>query len=297
MKELRLSAVALVLHLALLFNIERLDYGGASVVDIPSFTYVLALAAIISVLTIPRLWRAPLYVPVALWLGIFLLSRGTLLDRYPLLGDVATFITFTEITLLTIGLWLAHRLAQHLHDFEQAVENITFEDVGRRVRTLEDATEDIQTEFTRSRRYGAPLSVVVVEPDSASVEVALHRTVQEVQRAMMSRYVLKGLVRVISNELRRTDFVFEQRRNGRFVILCPETTAEESAVVAERIGQAAMEQLGLRIGCGVAAFPEEALTFEQLVSQAGSSMKSGDAREGIPRRTVIEAAPEPGEAA
>jgi GGDEF domain-containing protein len=296
MRELRLSVVALVLHLALLFNIERLDYGGTSVVDIPSFTYVLALLAIVSVLTVPRLWRAPFYVPVALWLGIFFVARLTLFATYPLLGDVATFVSFTEITLLSIGLWLAHRLARYLHDFEQAVENITFENISREVRSLEDATEDIQTEFTRSRRYGAPLSVLVVEPDAVSVQVALHRTVQEVQRAMMSRYVLKGLVRVISNELRRTDFVFEQRRNGRFVILCPETTADESAVVAERIGQAAVEQLGLRIGCGVAAFPEEALTFEQLVSQAESNLQQG-ARAGGSRQPVIEAVPEPGEAA
>jgi GGDEF domain-containing protein len=115
--------------------------------------------------------------------------------------------------------------------------------------------------------------VVVVEPEPDSIQVALHRTVQEVQQAMMTRYVITSLARVFNKVLRRIDVVIEQREQGRFVILCPETNATGSNVLADRIQAAVAEQLGVSVKCGTASFPDEALTFEELVRQAESHLQ------------------------
>lgn len=268
MKNLRLSVLALLVHLTIFFNIERLNLGSDNPVNIQSFTYVLGILAIVSVITIPQLWRSSVAVSIIGWLGVLVLYKLFTLAQRPLLGGAYTYILFTEVTLLGLGIWLAHRLAQELHDFEEAVANITFIDTSRNVRQLADAMEEIQTEFTRSRRYKSPVSVVVVELEPGSIQAALHKTVQEVQKAMMSRYMLTSLARLICSVLRRTDMVIEQREQGRFIILSPETNTENSQVLIHRIQSVAAEHLGIAVNIGAASFPESALTFDELVHQA-----------------------------
>lgn len=274
MTHLRRSVVALVINLAIFYNIERLDFGARDVVDIQSFVYILGLAGILSVLLVPWLARQRVTISLVIWVIVYFLFKLLVFNNRPLLGDVYTYLTITEIALLMISVWWAHDVGRHLLDFEEAVKNITFADISRRVRKLEDAQEDIQTELIRSRRHNHPLTVMVVEPEPDSIQVALNRTIEEVQRAMMTRYVTTSLARVISNQLRRTDMVLDQRDRGRFVILSPDTNAANAAALADRIQAAAAVQLGVLVSCGVASFPDEALTFEELVHQAKISVRS-----------------------
>lgn len=268
MRNLRFSILALLVHLTLFFNIERLNLGSDNAVNIQTFTYILGIVAIVAVISLRSLWQSSVYVSIVGWLGVYGLYKFFTFDQRPLFGGIYTYILFTEMTLLVSGIWLAHHLARQLFDFEEAVANLTFIDSSRTVRRLNEALEDIQTEFIRSRRYKSPLSVVVVELETGSIQTALHRTVMEVQKAMMSRYMLTSLARLICSALRRTDMVIEQREQGRFIVLSPETSAENSAILVQRIQAAAAEHLGIDVKCGVASFPDSALTFDELVHQA-----------------------------
>jgi GGDEF domain-containing protein len=57
-------------------------------------------------------------------------------------------------------------------------------------------------------------------------------------------------------------------RRGRFIVLCPETDLENASLLARRITQAVSERTSLHVLWGVAAFPEEALTFDDLLQKA-----------------------------
>ncbi|MBI3243742.1 MAG: diguanylate cyclase [Chloroflexi bacterium] len=276
MKHLRWSLLALLIHLAVFYNIERLDFGRQSIIDIQSFVYVLGLLALVSIIFIPTLWRLHVSAPLSLWLGVYIICRVTFFNDRPLLGGIDTYLTITELAALSLLIVLTHNVARDLHDFEEAVKNITFADVSRRVQKLEDASENIQLELIRSRRHHYPLTIMLVEPDAKSIRAILHRTVQEVQQAMIARYVITSLARVISKQLRRTDMVLDQHERGRFIIISPDTSASNSDILAQRIKAAAAEQLGVIVSCGVASFPDEALTFEELVHQAETSLQSSD---------------------
>jgi hypothetical protein len=52
------------------------------------------------------------------------------------------------------------------------------------------------------------------------------------------------------------------------MVLCPETDFPNASLLAQRIAQAIKERTSLRVLWGVAAFPEEALTFEDLLQKA-----------------------------
>lgn len=69
------------------------------------------------------------------------------------------------------------------------------------------------------------------------------------------------------------DTVLEDRKNGRFIILCPEIDGQNSTVLIERIRMAVSRQLGIEVQCGTASFPDTALTFEELVNRAESQLQ------------------------
>jgi hypothetical protein len=51
-------------------------------------------------------------------------------------------------------------------------------------------------------------------------------------------------------------------------VLFPETKPEGLGIFAERVRHLAKEELGLALNFGVASFPEDALTFEDLQQKA-----------------------------
>ena len=275
MKNLRLSIVALVIGLSVLFNIERLDFGAVNIIDIDSFVYVLGLIAVVTTIGMPILHRVPISVLIGGWAGIYYLSKLALwflFDQRPLFGGIYTYLSITEIALLLIMVWLAHKVSAPLQEFAEAVKSITFTNNNKRIKPITEADEDIQIEMFRSRHNHHPLSVVLVELEPESLQAALHRAVQEVQQAMLSNYVINNIAHTLSKYLRRTDLILEQRDQGRFLILCPETSAGDLELLVEYIQAVATEQLGTSIACGVATFPDEAITFEELVNQAESHL-------------------------
>jgi len=275
MKSLPRSIVLLLIALAIFFNIERLDFQEENFVDIQTFVYVLGTVAVASIIFIPLLWRLPVSLLLIFWGGLYLVCKQILFYRDPLVGGVYTYLTITEITLLLLVIWLTHRLAKTLLDFEEAVKNITFVK-SRKVQSLDEATAEIQKEMFRSRQYHRPLSLVVVEPEPASIKSSLNRVVQEVQQKMMTRYALTSLARVFSEELRRSDVVIEQREQGRFIILCPETSRDELGQVIEQLQISAAERVGVTLRYGTASFPDEAFTFDALVNRAVSHFSETD---------------------
>jgi GGDEF domain-containing protein len=276
MKHLSRSAILLLITLALFFNIERLDFGEANVIDIASFVYVLGLAAVLSLILIPILRRSNVAVSTALWTGIYLSSKFLLFQFFeerPLLGGLYTYLTITELVFILILVWLSHNFAAGLYEFEEAVKRITFSDSNRRIRQYHEADEDIQVEMFRSRHNHHPLSIIVVEPNAQSLQTTLHRLVQEFQQTMLSSYVINNMAQTLSKYLRRTDLILEQREKGRFIIVCPETNANDSELLVEYIQNVALEQLGTSVVYGMATFPKEAVTFEELVRQAESKLQ------------------------
>jgi hypothetical protein len=291
MRHLREIIIASLIGLTLLFNIERLDFGRENIIDIDSFVYILGIIAAISIITLPILRRKHVAISLGLWLGLYLFSKLFIFNQRPLAGGIYTYLSITEVTLVAISIWLSHLLARAIHDFEQAVENITLRSASRRVRRLNEALEDIQVEMFRSRHNHHPLGVVVVEPKPEAAQTALHQAVREVQERMMHSYIINSMAQTLSKYLRRTDLILEQRDQGRFIVLCPETSAGDLNLLVEYIQTIAAKQLGTAVACGVATFPNEALTFEELVHRAESQLRHfngktnlGEAEQALPHQ-------------
>ena len=115
---------------------------------------------------------------------------------------------------------------------------------------------------------------MIVDIDPSEVKRNLEQAVQKIQKAMLNRYLLASLAQIISKEARRTDLIIDQVEKDRFILLCPETTMAGSEAMSERIQLLAHKHLGVKVNCGLAAFPDDALTFEDLLHTAQEKVKS-----------------------
>ncbi|NJN68368.1 MAG: hypothetical protein HC884_17475 [Chloroflexaceae bacterium] len=287
MTMMRWSIAALVIDLTIFYNIERLDFYTKNAVNLSSFVYALTAIATTSIIITPRTWRFSLQTLLLLWTSIYLGGRLLFLNDHPLIGGGYLYITITEVVFFLLTVVLSHHVAYHLHDFEDAVENISFSGIKRRVLSQDDASTVIKNELYRSRRYQHPLSLLVLEPDQASLQASLHRSVRQVQQAMMGRYVFLSVSRVVGNFLRRIDVAIEQAGQQRLVLLCPETTQDGAMVMVERLKQEIAEQLGVSVRCSIASFPDEALTFEELLREATIRLKAQGQQDGELPHSVL----------
>ena len=277
MTHLRSTVILLVVDLAVLFNLERLDVGSESLVNLQAHVYILALIAVVCVVALPMFQRSSTVLPLFLTLAAyFAVGQFLVPSPRPLFSGVFTYTLITELGLLSITVLLAHDVGRALREFENAVEQVTLPDVKSLVIPMEEADDEIVTELNRSRRYQRPLSVIIVEPEPGGLSVVLHRMVQDAQRAIANHYVFETLGRLLRNRLRRTDLVLLERRDkGRFIILCPETNGTGANDLIERIQALSKEELSLAVACGHASFPNEALTFEEVVHYAESRVVRG----------------------
>ncbi|RMF50752.1 MAG: diguanylate cyclase [Anaerolineae bacterium] len=272
MRGMRKSLVLLALYLLIVFNLDRLLLLQGDGQTIHFFVYWLVVLALASYLFIPDLHNRAVYWGLAIWSGTYVALRLAFFRNDPLFVGNALFQTITEITVVTLAVLLSYEVTRNLNVMEDLVEKVTFGALSQRVLDMQSAEDEIKTEMIRSRRHERPLTVLVLEPAPNALDANLQRAVQEVQRAITRRYVLGSLARAISDEARRTDLVVRRDDKGRFIVLCPETTPEGSVVLADRIRANIAEQLGIPVAYGIATFPDEALSFDELLRKAESDL-------------------------
>ena len=104
---------------------------------------------------------------------------------------------------------------------------------------------------------------------------------------MGGRFTSARVGQIIDERIRQTDLVLRDKR-WRFVVLCPETDLGAGLLLAKRITESVHEKTGLPILWGVAAFPEEALTFDDLLRKARERMTQRGYLDEIQKKEDVE---------
>jgi len=271
MKRLRTSILKLLIFLAILYNIERLDIGVENVVNLETAVYVLIVTMIIMILSIR--WLQILSQPtlIALSTAAYFFVKLVPISQQPLVGGMYTYISFTELGLFIVGVLLAQNLTLNIKDFEQAVEIFTFASI-RKVKRVQEAYEEIQAEIYRSRRFQRSLSIIVLEQESEKVQKNINQVVQDAQRAMMEQYTSVMIAKELATQLRRTDLLLENGKKGRLVILSPDTDLTKTETLIHRL-KSLTQSAEFPLNFGVAVFPDHALTFEELLKHAEMNLR------------------------
>jgi hypothetical protein len=218
MKRMRFLVAILVVWLFLFYNIERLS----KPVDIAgvAYTFVPIVAAL--TISVPHLRRVPLWVLLGVPVLIFLMFKAW--AGFPVWG-MAMPLTVTEICVIAVTIILARWVSNGVGEFESAIAHITIGEVDALVEPFSTGQAEMYREIRRARVHQRPLALLAVGVEGKSIQVALDRMVQEVQRAMMKRYVLSDVARTLCHRLE--DYNVVAQTNDHFLILLPEVASEQ----------------------------------------------------------------------
>jgi hypothetical protein len=270
MTNLKRSFFWAAIYLAFMFVLGQFDYAHRPIIDFAAYFYLAVMVAVPVTLFFPSISRVPVYVPLIAWLGAYLVLLQ--INNRIYTSNVELPVIVLEFVLLEVGVWFAHQLAVQINHAESVMDALALSAFPNRARDIEAEHQRIKIELTRSRRYHRPLSLIVIqadshEPNRSEDEPMPKEMLKSIQHDLLSRFTSARVGQIIDDCLRQTDLVMRDRR-GRFIILCPETDRANATLLAKRIVQAVHGRTSLRALWGVAAFPEEALTFDDLLQTA-----------------------------
>jgi hypothetical protein len=272
MGKLKRSLFWVAFYLVIIFFLGQLDRVDRPVINLANYFYILVFVAVPCMVLIPSFYRAPQFVSMIFWASIYFgLSR--VFDRA--LSAPSNFETiFTEVALLELGVWVSYQLAVDLAHSESLVDTMAQSAFPNQATEIENAANLIRTEITRSRRYHRPLSLIVLQviPENKDMYRQLFKSFQ---RDLLSRFSSARMGQLIGERIRQTDILLRDRL-GKFIVLCPETDKESVLLLGKRIHGVLEDDTGLQVSWGCSSFPEEALTFEDLVERAREQMKSSN---------------------
>lgn len=118
-------------------------------------------------------------------------------------------------------------LAKFTEDLKRRVENVTEKDPLTGLYKKSMLADKLEQEFARAKRYGRPLSCVLIEltniPD-----------LEHTYGTQFANYVITEVSRTLKNGIRMSDHLFRYGIKEFFIIL-PETKIEDTFILAERL--------------------------------------------------------------
>jgi hypothetical protein len=274
MKNLKVTLISLFVFLVIVFNVEKLSFNTGTALEFHRFMDILVTVIIIVHLLFRTFQKLPSYANLVFWViiyfGLWFFAGKNVTSQNNLQA------TLIEVVFVSVAVVLSREAAKNLHEVESALDSLFFASFRGRTMSMDDASEEIKTELLRSRRYQRSLTVLVIEPDPDSLNQSLLPSSEEIKNNLAKRYAMGKISEAISSIARRPDLIIKLDHPERFILVCPETSASSSDTIIQRIRGAVESDLGIGILWGVASFPDDALTFEDLLHKANAKLlKSG----------------------
>jgi diguanylate cyclase (GGDEF)-like protein len=146
--------------------------------------------------------------------------------------------------------------------YHEAIYNLVIRDGLTNVFNRRRFQEELDREFQRARRYGRPLSLVLLDVDH-------FKRINDTYGHVSGDTVLRALAHALESLL-RPEQLLARVGGEEFVVLCPETPREGAGVLAERL-RALVEGLDVSSrGCQIA------ITCSFGVAELESAMRSSE---------------------
>ncbi|RLC76072.1 MAG: hypothetical protein DRJ03_20610 [Chloroflexi bacterium] len=264
MKRMRFLVAILVIWLFIFFNIERLS----SPIDITDVAYTFVPFTVTLIIFAPRLRRVPLGAFLTASTLVFLLLKTWFKSH---VWGSSLPLTVTEICIIAVAIILARWVSNGIGEFERAITHITIGHNNGLPESFSDDQAKMYQELKRARRYQRPLTMMAIGIEEDSIQVALERMVREAQQVMMKRYVMSDIAKTLCDELE--DYNIIAQNNNHFLVLLPEVAAGQLPDLSNQLRETLFEQTRVAPQIGTASFPDDAVTFDDLVEKATEAMK------------------------
>jgi GGDEF domain-containing protein len=273
MDRIRWGLLALTAWGFFIYGLERISES----LQLASFVYLLIFAVAAVMIAFPGMDRRPFAYVALVVLAIYFTLKVALDD--PIAGPGLP-VTIIEVTSLLGSGFLIQQVLIRLAALQEAVARLILP-IPKESISFEIAQGQMYREIRRARRHRRSAALLAISPSPSSLKYSLDRFMEETVRALNERYLTARLAHLLVEELDDHNIVAQQ--DGSFVVLLPEAGTEEADEIAQRLQRASVEQLGLDLRIGRAHFPQDAVTFDQLLADAEAQLLERGAR---PRHPV-----------
>jgi GGDEF domain-containing protein len=263
MNRIRNTIGILLIWFFLFYNIERIN----EPINIASFVYVYVLICSLAMLFFRPLLRTRFF-----WLFLISISPYFVLKvwYYQNLLGRSLPLTITEMAAIGLTIFLSRQLAYELVEMRETVTNMIINPLTKGINPFETSQNQINKEIRRARQHQQEVSLLAVRVSEPSLQLNRNRFIRELENEIIQKYINARVGKIFVDQLHITDIV--SQRGDQFVILLPQTGKEDTSKIAHRLQSNAQDMLGITIKIGAATFPEEALTFEELMESAEQKM-------------------------
>lgn len=266
MNELKASITILVSFIIAVLGLGNIEQFQESILDFSPIFFVLVAVVVFSELILINMLirmgvKINYYAIIGIWVIVYILIWGVYLkDSKPI------EVHLIQILLIVLSSLLAFDVGRRVGELDKTLEGLSSSAYPNRARDIQSSQDLITSEITRSRRYHHPLSILTVRLEKPKSKAGW-KDLESLADDMFERFAVAKASKILSDLARSTDLVLFDR-DGQFVLLCPETNLINIKILAERLEVAVEDGLHTKINWGIASFPDEALTFDDLLQTA-----------------------------
>ena len=210
--------------------------------------------------------KQPLHAPNLLAAPIFMQKNVVGVIRVG--GESGAAFTKDDLRLLDILAGLASMALDNMLLFSQ-VQETALRDGLTGLLTIRAFQDQLQSAVLEASRYGQPMSIILADVDH-------FKSVNDTYGHQAGDQILQGFAHVLDRNVRPGVDIVARYGGEEFIVLLLQTPHDEAVQIAERIRQdlAAIEfegpsrTLSITSSFGVASFPDDATSGQQLVRQA-----------------------------
>lgn len=266
MSELKISITMLVTYVIITLGLANIDSFQESVIDFSPLFFIFVGVIVFSQLMITgniirRGLQISYYMVVLFWSVLYVIAA-----IYVDAEGKPIQVHIIQLLLVTISAGLAYDVGKRINQVDETLNGLSLSAFPNRVRELATSQDLISAEITRSRRYHRPLPILVLKLKQRDADHDLNQY-EALERDILERFAVARVSQILSDLARTTDIILRDK-NGQFVVICPETNLNNLTILAERLEAAVINELDATLHWGSALFPDEALTFDELVEVA-----------------------------
>lgn len=266
MKNLRNSIIVLFLFYSIVLSIAQVQYIEDNVLNFQAVFFVMLVLATLVGIWGPQYIRSSMYSYMGAWTLVYVFVWAVYW-RFLELPRTPEELT-VQYLLVVIAAALSHNVGKQINHVNVVLDDIAGGAYPNRTLDFKMASDAVNRELTRSRRYSRPLSLLVFElANTDEIDEKLHG----IERDLSSHFLAAKTGRIINEHARQTDLIMRDDEY-RFVVLCPETDQPSGDILGKRIHDAIDAGIGMRSLWSASSFPNDALSFDELYDKALSRL-------------------------